>query len=125
MSIIKRIFSFIDRLKNAFIGLINSKTTTKGLVNVLQPILNSSGKYLFYCTGCQTNHLISTIPNSGTYHTLSGTLDKPTVRASVLISGNKNIGVFRCHAFITDGMIKYLDDCTHDLSGKTVRMEPL
>jgi hypothetical protein len=125
MSIINKIFRFIHELKNAFIGLVKSTTVTKRRANVLQPILNSSGKYLFYCRGCQANHLISTTPKNGTYHTLSGTLDKPTVRASVLIAGDKNNGVLRCHAFITGGMIKYLDDCTHHLSGKTVQMEPL
>lgn len=28
-----------------------------------------------------------------------------------------------CHSFVTDGNIQFLDDCTHELKGKTVPLE--
>jgi hypothetical protein len=31
----------------------------------------------------------------------------------------------RCHIFVRDGKIQFLNDCTHELAGKTVPMEPL
>lgn len=93
--------------------------------NVLQPILNKEGNYIFYCPGCEVNHLVSTVPKVGTYHTLTGSLAKPTIRASVMVLGNKKRGVDRCHSFITDGVIEYLDDCTHALAGKKIPMEPI
>jgi hypothetical protein len=30
---------------------------------------------------------------------------------------------FRCHSLVTDGNIQFLDDCTHELKGKTVPLE--
>jgi hypothetical protein len=125
MSVFNRLFMFIQRQKNAVLAFIVRKPTEPTVVNVLQPILNSKGNYIFYCLGCEANHLISTTPKGGTYHTLTGTLAKPTVRASILVSGNRKLGVPHCHAYITEGMIEYLDDCSHNLAGKTVPMEPL
>lgn len=29
---------------------------------------------------------------------------------------------FTCHSFVEDGYIRFLDDCTHDLRGQTVRL---
>jgi len=29
-----------------------------------------------------------------------------------------------CHSFITDGQIKFLGDCTHELAGQTVALKP-
>jgi len=92
---------------------------------VMVPITNHDGSYIFYCPGCQVNHLVDTTPRSGAYHILTGTLEKPTVRASVLVPGDKRSRVHRCHAFITNGEIEYLSDSTHPLSGRTVKMEPL
>jgi hypothetical protein len=31
----------------------------------------------------------------------------------------------RCHSFVKNGMIQYLDDCDHELKGKTVPMVPV
>jgi hypothetical protein len=28
-----------------------------------------------------------------------------------------------CHSYVTDGKIRFLDDCTHELAGKTVELE--
>jgi hypothetical protein len=67
----------------------------------------------FYCPGCKTHHAIDS------RWTVSGTLEAPTIRASVL-SENP-----RCHIFVTDGKIEFLSDCEHALAGQTVPMEDL
>lgn len=100
-----------------------------------------TGERFFYCPGCDTHHMID---DKWTY---SGTDEKPTVRASVLSkwvktpdplprdeNGNlitgpdgRAVGAKNmvCHLFITDGNIKYLNDCTHNLAGETVPMEDI
>lgn len=92
----------------------------------LKPITNSVGKYVFFCPGCNDYHIVNTNPKeSFPYHTLTGNLKKPTIRASVLSIGNKNVGKHHCHSFITKGRISFLKDCTHELAGKTVDMLPV
>ena len=54
--------------------------------------------------------------------TWNGSVDKPTLKPSVLVSGycydtGKD---FSCHTWITDGKAKFLGDCTHD-SANTVQ----
>ena len=31
----------------------------------------------------------------------------------------------RCHSFVTNGEIRFIGDCTHELAGKTVNLKPL
>jgi len=50
--------------------------------------------------------------------TWNGSTEKPTFKPSVLTEGGD--GRPRCHSFITDGKIQFLNDCTHELAGKTV-----
>ena len=74
--------------------------------------LNSIGgvDLMFFCPGCQCAHGIST-----SVWKWNGDLEKPTLTPSILSEGEK-----RCHSFITDGKIKFLLDCYHELKGKTV-----
>jgi len=93
---------------------------------VLLPIVNDSGKYIYFCPGCLTNHMINTNRSLGQpCHKLTGPLNKPTVRASVLSMGNKRLDKPHCHSFITEGRISFMEDCTHKLAGQTVDMEPM
>lgn len=48
--------------------------------------------------------------------TWNGDTEKPTLKPSVLTIG----GNFRCHSWINDGEVKFLDDCSHDFAGKTL-----
>ena len=55
----------------------------------------------------------------------NGDFDKPTFRPSMLMqypAENPETGHVREHFFVTDGRIKYLADCHHDMAGKTVDM---
>ena len=85
--------------------------------------------------------------------TFDGNMDKPTFSPSLLVGpwwrvphdfdrdkapkdengdllrgsdGIHILGAFeaRCHSFVRSGMIEFLSDCTHELAGKTVPMEP-
>ena len=51
--------------------------------------------------------------------TWNGDIDKPTLKPSVLTRSN----AFTCHSWITDGQAQFLNDCSHDLTGKTVDLE--
>ena len=81
----------------------------------------------FHCPGCDNNHTLY-IEGNGPKWTFNGNEEKPTFSPSVLTKGylgdehgdRKNNGV--CHSFITDGEIRFLGDCTHDLKGHTVEL---
>lgn len=53
----------------------------------------------------------------------NGSLESPTLLPSILTRGG---GTGRkeqvCHSFVTDGHVRFLDDCTHEFAGKTVSL---
>lgn len=114
-------------LFNKLFSVFRPKITDKiSDATVLLPIENSTGRYVFFCPGCKANHIINTNPENNPYvHVLTGTLSRPTIRASVLSKGDKQVGKPHCHSFVTDGKIRFLNDCTHELAGKTVNLPPL
>ncbi|MBE7172344.1 MAG: hypothetical protein INR73_17285 [Williamsia sp.] len=100
--------------------------STSSLLPVILPIKNIPGKFVFYCPGCQANHVINTNPKNGRpHHTLSGSCYKPTIRASVLSAGKRELNTPHCHSMITDGFISFFHDSSHFLSGRTVELQPL
>lgn len=73
-------------------------------------------RVLFWCPGCSTGHQIVTgIPSGWGWN---GDLARPTFTPSVLVQGGSDN--VRCHAFVTDGRIQFLLDCSHQLAGQTV-----
>lgn len=66
---------------------------------------------VFFCPACNCAHGIN-----GSW-TWNGDVNKPTISPSILAIGEK-----RCHSYVKDGMIQYLDDCEHDLKGQTVEI---
>lgn len=71
-------------------------------------------RLIFWCPGCDGPHT----PRIEGAHawTWNGDRERPTLTPSILVRD----GVFVCHSYLTDGQIKFLDDCTHDLANKTV-----
>jgi len=56
---------------------------------------------------------------NGAQWTFNGNHYRPTFKPSVSIKwGNTRV----CHYHITDGQIKYVNDCSHDFKGKTVAL---
>lgn len=104
----------------------------------------------FFCPGCESDHAVyiegdkSKVPVWG----YNGSEDKPTFTPSVLVSYPQYSEAkrkerqffyeengryptakelpfdkkFICHSFVKDGMIQFLNDCTHNLKGQTVNL---
>lgn len=70
---------------------------------------------LYYCPGCKQEHAFN--PKVHDYNDDSY---RPTVKQSLLYTNPQKYRV--CHAFIKEGMIQYMEDCWHDLKGKTVQL---
>lgn len=100
----------------------------------VEDAVKGSPDYLFFCEGCKCDHgiWVNTHPN-GSNWIFNNDVDHPTVSPSILITypsfRNKDengVGIagteyiHTCHSFITNGMIQFLSDCTHDFKNKTV-----
>ena len=78
----------------------------------------------WYCPGCKMNHSVNCdANNNGAWkHSKEGNGD--TISPDLLIrykdlSGNSII----CNSSITDGMIKYKSDTTHEYSNQTIELQ--
>lgn len=99
----------------------------------------SDGRKLWWCPGCKCVHAIPVEgPNAWSWN---NDMDRPTFQPSVLVKGvrrdmsDEELAVYRslpdgesrndprfaliCHVFITDGMIQFLGDCSHELKNQT------
>ncbi len=95
--------------------------------------------YGYFCVGCEMRHIIF-VKHVDKRHVwgFNGDLNKPTFTPSILTKythpkGHSNANPAPvdydgeyvteiCHSFVTDGVIKFLSDCTHSLAGQTVDM---
>lgn len=100
----------------------------------------------FWCPGCQTCHNLRVPPMESPW-TWNGDPEHPTFQPSVLVtsghfvtgqegkpcwctfearSGQKSrFHCYRCHSYVTDGVIKFLGDCSHELAGQEVALPEL
>lgn len=82
--------------------------------------------YIFVCPGCGFDHIIYVQQVPGKNYDLwdfNGDLEKPTFNPSLLLSRGSPIHRPRCHSFIREGKIQFLDDCDHALKGQTVDLK--
>lgn len=70
----------------------------------------------FYCPGCKRPHCIDRDRWKFDFKTV-------TVSPSILCTA-VGLATYRCHSFIRNGQWEYLVDCSHELAGKTVPLEP-
>lgn len=82
------------------------------------------GGQVFFCPGCQSTHSINSNPN-GPRWTHNNDPAFPTFVPSILVNTkwSENDPTEKdeiCHSFVTVGVIEFLVDSTHGLSGKTV-----
>jgi len=81
----------------------------------------------FTCPGCKSKHTILTHYDRGSGPTWkwNGKKDRPTFTPSILVTGVdlEDDEKYVCHSFVTDGNIRFLNDCTHDLAGMTIPLE--
>lgn len=85
-------------------------------------------QYVFHCPGCKNGHYVivkgdeKKMPIWG----WNGDVDKPTIKPSIITFERiKGKDVTICHSFVTDGKIKFLGDCKHELKNQTVQLEPM
>jgi len=85
------------------------------------PVSHTEFQYHFVCPGCDQEHAF----NDKTWE-WNEDFEKPTLSPSYLIQGRRGSGKdyenFVCHSFIKNGMIQFLNDCTHKLAGQTVEL---
>lgn len=77
--------------------------------------------WAFFCPGCQYDHALAVTQyqvGGNPQWDFNGDPDKPTFSPSLLVFGSDQSR--RCHTFIKNGQIQFLDDCFHDLKGQTV-----
>lgn len=118
---------------------------------ILSPKLRLSrpGVYMHYCPGCKSRHFIYTTPQApgGPVWTYGNDPFKPTFHPSIHIwyknptctdeeadrihkkreGGDRSeevpwVQVTVCHYFLKEGMLEFLNDCQHELKGKTVEL---
>ena len=52
----------------------------------------------------------------------NGDTERPTLKPSILTEVNYGGTVYRCHSFVNDGVVQFLQDCSHELAGQTVEL---
>lgn len=73
------------------------------------------GMYAIQCPGCKCLH------GFDKRWTFNNDFEKPTFSPSMLI--NQDNEKSRCHSFVTNGQIQFLNDCFHELKGQTINLE--
>jgi len=77
----------------------------------------SEGQFHFFCPACREVHTFDS-----TFR-FNGDFKKPTISPAILFTGYKNNERVRCHCLITDGKIRYLQDCSHLKRGKVIELK--
>ncbi len=88
----------------------------------------------FWCPGCETHHSYRIKAGEGEQPEpvwqWNGNLERPTFTPSLLCNGgvkpedlHPHTTSHRCHIYVTDGVVRYLGDCTHKLAGQTLPLE--
>lgn len=76
-----------------------------------------------WCPACDTHHLFDS------RWKFNGDMEKPTFTPSMLSRMGEctvkgiDYDNYRCHSFVTDGKIKYLSDCSHELAGQEIELQ--
>jgi len=71
-------------------------------------------RYIIHCPGCKSWHFFDF------RWTFNKNFEKPTFNPSLLVGLNDSGR--RCHSYVTDGKIRFLGDCFHDLKNTTVEL---
>jgi len=77
---------------------------------------------VFHCPGCGDDHPFR-IKGQGPVWEWNGSMERPTFSPSLLVWGSRPEQ--RCHSFVRDGRIQFLDDCWHPLKGQTFDLLPV
>lgn len=99
-------------------------------MSLISPILRAveGGGLMFWCPGCDGAHMVTVGDGPGPRWGYNGNSDKPTFTPSVLVTyngvdaGRDGAPPAVCHSFVTEGQIRFLDDCSHAMAGQTVNI---
>lgn len=103
------------------------------------------GLVAFMCPGCNELHHVRVEGEGRPRWSYNGNPDAPTFQPSVLVRTGHYVSGYKqgdpcwctcddpepafrckvCHSFVTDGKIRFLGDCTHELAGQTVELPDL
>lgn len=90
----------------------------------MKSVLTADGTMLWYCPGCECDHGVPVI--GGRVWAWNKSTNCPTLSTSILVYAHDISPPFkpqpRCHCFMKEGQLQFLDDCGHKLAGKTVPM---
>lgn len=96
---------------------------------------NGDQQALFECPGCKMAHAPYIKRQARKPWGFNNDLVKPTFTPSILVRRPANPNAseefkeyrkeLRCHSFVREGKIQFLNDCTHELKGQTVALKPL
>jgi hypothetical protein len=78
---------------------------------------------VFFCPGCGQGHYVTVNGHRnacGATWQWNGSEESPTFTPSIL--SNPDYPAGRCHCFVRDGQIQFLNDCFHELAGQTVAL---
>jgi hypothetical protein len=82
----------------------------------------AEGLLVFHCPGCGYDHPLHVAPQrripAGPLWNWNGSMTSPTFTPSLVVF--KDDPKSRCHSFVTDGRIWFLEDSFHALRGQTV-----
>ena len=83
----------------------------------------SNFEYGFFCPACRCGHGFKVSGGEPTWE-FNGDMVCPTIRPSVRVTvGHGGIRPDEiCHSQVTDGMIHFYDDSTHEMRGQTVAL---
>jgi len=100
-------------------------------------MIRDHNRLRFMCPGCKTTHEV-TPPDQPMGWQFNGDFNYPTLHPSVLVTGylmptdEEHAAIMRgepyerkpmrCHSFVRAGDIEFLNDCSHELAGKTVAL---
>lgn len=77
----------------------------------------------FHCPGCQSVHEV--VIAGDRRWDWNNSREQPTFRPSVRVREFLGETVTRtCHSYVTNGVIEFLGDCTHDLAGQRRVLQP-
>ena len=103
------------------------------------------GQTFINCPACKTTHCLNTDADKKPCWGFNGDMDKPTFSPSILERSGHYCErgshpktkdeceackegydmCYICHSFVKDGMIQFLNDCTHAYAGKTLPLEDI
>lgn len=80
---------------------------------------------IVHCPGCNIGHpfRVKSDNNLRPLWTWNGDMQSPTFSPSMLV--NQSTPEQRCHSFVENGKIRFLNDCFHELKGQTVDLPVL